>query len=74
MSCEDGEDGRPYRIVGERQAWGGFQGRHEGLTDDAEVVANWGPVADRLLGSWTEEGHEYVFSVVLPAAASGDSQ
>lgn len=56
----------PYVIVGHRQDWGGFSGRHEGEPDDIEVTADWNNTGDRWLGTWIEEGNQYVFSAVAP--------
>ena len=56
------EGGMPYVVVGRRQDWGGYEGRHEGEPDDGEIVAKWNTVGDRWVGIWIEEGDFNVFT------------
>ena len=57
---------RPYVIVGKQQPWGGYEGVHEGLPGDVEVSAQWARLKDEWVGTWLEEGYDYVFRFSVP--------
>lgn len=56
---------RPYLIKGKPRE-GFWAGRHEGLPDDVRVEAKWTRLDDVFIGTWVEEGIDYVFTFRLP--------
>lgn len=58
-------DDRPYSIRGKAQQ-GFWAGVHEGLSDDASVQAKWTRLDDIFIGTWLEDGIDYVFTFRLP--------
>ena len=63
-------DERPYVIRG-KASGDFFQGRHEGLPDDPPVQAKWIRLDDIYIGTWLEEGIDYLFKFSLPTEATG---
>jgi hypothetical protein len=61
-----GED-RSYVIRG-KAVDGFFKGWHEGLSGDTPVQAKWGRLDDIFVGTWIEEGREYLFTFRLPGS------
>ena len=56
---------RPYNIRG--NATGNFfSGRHEGIPGHIQVNAKWTRLDDIYIGTWVEEGREFVFKFRLP--------
>jgi len=58
-------DARPYLIRGKAKL-DFFHGRHEGLPDDDRVEAKWIRLDDIYIGTWVEEGKDYLFRFRLP--------
>ncbi|MGA9108336.1 MAG: hypothetical protein ACLQPN_06965 [Bryobacteraceae bacterium] len=56
---------RPYVIVG-KAVDGFYRGFHQGQPDDAPVTAKWIRLDDIYIGTWREEGTEYLFRFRLP--------
>lgn len=58
-------DDRPYLIRGEPRQ-GFWAGGHQGLPDDVPIQAKWTRLDDIFIGTWLEEGIDYVFTFHLP--------
>jgi hypothetical protein len=59
-------DDRPYSIVGAVRN-GFFVGQHRDLPDDVPVEAKWIRLDDIYIGTWVEDGQDYLFKFRLPA-------
>ena len=62
-------DERPYVIRG-KASCDFFQGRHEGLLGDPSVQAKWIRLDDIYIGTWLEEGIDYLFKFCLSIEAT----
>lgn len=58
----EGDD--PYVIVGHPAA-GGYETRYDRGLEDAAVIARWAMLGERGVGTWEEDGYQYVFTFVL---------
>jgi hypothetical protein len=56
---------RPYLIKG-KQKQDYYSGEHEGSPDDVSVEAKWTRLDDIFIGTWIEEGIDYLFKFRLP--------
>ena len=56
---------RHYRVSA-KAVGGFFRGRHKGLSDDAPVGTKWIRLDDLRIGTWAEEGIDYLFTFQPP--------
>lgn len=59
----------PYIIRGKARSGGFFSGRHEGRPEDVHVEAKWILLDSIYIGTWVEDGSDFVFTLRLPAAS-----
>lgn len=67
VECPDEE--RPYTIHGKPQR-DFFCGQHTGLPGDVPVFAKWTRLDDTFIGTWVEEGIDYLFTFRIPDTAA----
>lgn len=56
---------RPYTIPG-KSVRNFFHGHHKGMPDDERVEAKWIRLDEIYIGTWLEQGIEYLFTFSLP--------
>jgi hypothetical protein len=65
---------RPYLIRG-KACEGFYEGVHEGLAGDIPVHAKWTRLDDLWIGTWLEDGFDYLFTFRLtPSSHPRDSR
>ena len=68
LEVEAPDDPNPFVVIGKTRD-GFFEGKHEGLRgDDVSVWAKWTRLDDRFIGTWSQDGVEWLFAFSVPSS------